>query len=82
MSRSIGESASSRALHVDTAGAHRRRCVRLIAQALPSLDDNLYITSLMTPVSGIGAIRGLDRCAKESGIDNKPGDFEYVKIHE
>ncbi len=48
---------------------------------LPSLDDNLYITSLMQPVQEIGKYAGWIAPPK-TGVDNKPGDFEYVKIEE
>ncbi|MCW3476648.1 benzoyl-CoA 2,3-epoxidase subunit BoxB [Limobrevibacterium gyesilva] len=48
---------------------------------LPSADDNLYITSLMQPVHETGAYAGWI-AAPKVGIDNKPGNFEYVKIHE
>jgi len=46
---------------------------------LPSTDDNLYITSLMNPVSGQGEYAGWIASPKV-GIDNKPGEFEYVKL--
>ncbi len=48
---------------------------------LPSLEDNIYITSLMQPVSTPGAFAGWIAPPK-AGVDNKPGDFEYVKIEE
>ena len=48
---------------------------------LPSLDDNLYVTSLMQPVDQAGAHAGWIAPPKV-GIDNKPGDFEYVKLWE
>jgi benzoyl-CoA 2,3-dioxygenase component B len=47
---------------------------------LPSTEDNLYITSLMTPVQENGAYAGWISAPKV-GIDNKPGNFEYVKVH-
>jgi len=46
---------------------------------LPSTDDNLYITSLMHAVSGQGEYAGWIASPKV-GIDNKPGEFEYVKL--
>jgi benzoyl-CoA 2,3-dioxygenase component B len=49
--------------------------------ALPSVDDNLYITSLMKPVSATGEYAPWI-AAPKVGIDNKPGNFEYVKIYE
>ncbi len=48
---------------------------------LPSLDDNLYVTGLMQPVHEIGKYAGWIAPPK-TGIDNKPGSFEYVKIEE
>jgi benzoyl-CoA 2,3-dioxygenase component B len=47
---------------------------------LPSRDDDLFITSLMQPVDLAGAFAGWIAQPKV-GIDNKPGDFEYVKLH-
>jgi benzoyl-CoA 2,3-dioxygenase component B len=52
-----------------------------VTSALPSTEDNLYITSLMRPVSASGEYAGWI-AAPKVGIDNKPGNFEYVKIHE
>ena len=46
---------------------------------LPSPADGDFITSLMTPVSEPGEFAGWI-AAPKVGIDNKPGDFEYVKI--
>jgi benzoyl-CoA 2,3-dioxygenase component B len=78
--RRIGEFAS---LHTDPEG-------RLLTDAewqarqgefLPSADDNLYLESLMKPVQAAGAYAGWI-AAPKVGIDSKPGDFEYVKIHE
>jgi benzoyl-CoA 2,3-dioxygenase component B len=46
---------------------------------LPSTDDGDFIASLMTPVTGTGNFAGWISPPKV-GIDNKPGDFEYVKI--
>ena len=48
---------------------------------LPSSDDKLYITSLMKPVSAIGEYASWIAPPKV-GIDNKPGNFEYVKLWE
>jgi benzoyl-CoA 2,3-dioxygenase component B len=48
---------------------------------LPSTDDDLFITSLMRPVDAAGAYAGWIAPPKV-GIDNKPGHFEYVKLHE
>src|ERR1700680_3463267 len=46
---------------------------------LPSSDDGDFIGSLMTPVTEIGRFATWISPPKV-GIDNKPGDFEYVKI--
>ena len=46
---------------------------------LPSSDDGDFIASLMKPVTEIGAFAPWISPPKV-GIDNKPGDFEYVKI--
>ena len=46
---------------------------------LPSIADGDFIGSLMTPVSEPGEFAGWIAPPKV-GIDNKPGDFEYVKI--
>jgi benzoyl-CoA 2,3-epoxidase subunit B len=46
---------------------------------LPSSDDGDFISSLMTPVSEPGKFANWIAPPK-MGIDNKPGDFEYVKI--
>ena len=48
---------------------------------LPSVADGDFIGSLMTPVSEPGEFAGWIAPPKV-GIDNKPGDFEYVKISE
>src|ERR1700687_5877003 len=45
---------------------------------LPSSDDGDFIASLMTPVTEIGEFATWISPPKV-GIDNKPGDFEYVK---
>src|SRR5450631_4834910 len=46
---------------------------------LPSTDDGDFIASLMTPVTEAGEFAPWISPPKV-GIDNKPGDFEYVKI--
>ena len=46
---------------------------------LPSGDDGAYIASLMKPVTETGEYASWIAPPKV-GIDNKPGDFEYVKI--
>ena len=47
---------------------------------LPSKADGDFIQSLMTPVYEPGQYAGWIAPPKV-GIDNKPGDFEYVKLH-
>ncbi len=47
---------------------------------LPSHADGDFIQSLMRPVSEPGQYAGWIAPPKV-GIDNKPGDFEYVKLH-
>jgi benzoyl-CoA 2,3-epoxidase subunit B len=46
---------------------------------LPSDGDRIYIESLMQPVTEPGKFAGWIAPPKV-GIDNKPGEFEYVKI--
>ncbi|MEA2951982.1 MAG: benzoyl-CoA 2,3-epoxidase subunit [Alphaproteobacteria bacterium] len=48
---------------------------------LPDSDDRAYIESLMKPEYAAGKYAGWI-AAPKVGVDNKPGDFEYVKIHE
>ena len=47
---------------------------------LPSKADGDFIQSLMTPVTEPGQYASWIAPPKV-GIDNKPGDFEYVKLH-
>ena len=47
---------------------------------LPSKEDGDYIQSLMKPVTEPGEYASWIAPPKV-GIDNKPGDFEYVKLH-
>jgi len=48
-------------------------------QWLPSKDDGAFIQSLMKPVTEPGKFASWI-APPRVGIDNKPGDFEYVKI--
>lgn len=48
---------------------------------LPTVEDGDFIASLMSPVREPGQFAGWI-AAPRVGIDNKPGDFEYVKIHD
>ena len=47
---------------------------------LPSPEDGAFIESLMVPVTEPGKYAGWIAPPKV-GIDNQPGDFEYVKLH-
>ncbi len=47
---------------------------------LPTTDDAAFITSLMVPCYEPGEFASWIAPPKV-GIDNKPGDFEYVKLH-
>ena len=47
---------------------------------LPSKDDGDFIQSLMKPGRRARQVRRAGSRRPRVGIDNKPGDFEYVKI--
>jgi len=49
-------------------------------QWLPCKEDGDYIASLMRPCWEPGNFASWIASPKV-GIDNKPGDFEYVKVH-
>jgi len=51
-----------------------------IGDWLPSSDDGDFIQSLMVPVTEAGKYASWIAPPKV-GIDNKPGDFEYVQLH-
>jgi benzoyl-CoA 2,3-dioxygenase component B len=76
--RAIGEfrdiHATPDGVLIDDATWNRRR-----SEWLPSVDDGDFIASLMTPVTQAGEFAPWISPPKV-GIDNKPGDFEYVKI--
>jgi benzoyl-CoA 2,3-epoxidase subunit B len=76
--RQIGEFRDIRAtpdgVLIDDATWSRRK-----GEWLPSVDDGDFIASLMTPVTEAGTYAPWISPPKV-GIDNKPGDFEYVKI--
>ncbi len=76
--RQIGEfrdiQASANGELLDEATWQKRR-----DEWLPSKDDGDFIASLMQPVAEAGKFAGWISPPK-LGIDNKPGDFEYVKI--
>ena len=76
--RQIGEFKDMRATpqgeRIDDAAWDKRK-----GEWLPSRDDGDFIASLMKPVSEPGKFAGWI-APPRVGIDNKPGDFEYVKI--
>jgi len=76
--RHIGEFAS---INTDTAGniLSDAEWAAQKGQMLPDDDDAAYITSLMVPVTEPGQFAGWI-AAPKVGIDNKPGDFEYVQV--
>jgi benzoyl-CoA 2,3-dioxygenase component B len=78
--RRIGEFA---AIHADTEGLvlSGSEWARVREITLPSAQDNAFITSLMRPVTERGAFASWIAPPRH-GIDNKPGDFEYVRIEE
>jgi benzoyl-CoA 2,3-dioxygenase component B len=76
--RRIGEFA---AVHADTEG-NLLAADAWAARAdimLPTAEDYRFVDSLMKPVQERGAYAGWI-APPRIGIDNKPGDFEYVKI--
>ena len=76
--RAIGEFKDVRAtpdgVVIDDATWNRRK-----HEWLPSTADGDFIASLMTPETAPGRFASWISPPKV-GIDNKPGDFEYVKI--
>jgi len=77
--RHIGEFA---AIHADPDGnmLSEAEWQRRRDEFLPSADDNAFVASLMQPVYDPGKFAGWI-APPRSGIDGKPGDFEYVKLH-
>src|SRR5262249_50053476 len=59
---------------IDDASWDRRR-----SEWLPSAEDGAFIASLMKPETALGQFANWISAPKV-GIDNKPGDFEYVRI--
>jgi benzoyl-CoA 2,3-dioxygenase component B len=51
-----------------------------VKEWLPNKADGDFIQSLMTPCYEVGRYASWIASPKV-GIDNKPGDFEYVKLH-
>ena len=76
--RRIGEFA---AIHADTAGnlLTEAEWEARKAAMLPSAADSVFIASLMTPVRTPGQYASWI-APPRYGVDNRPGDFEYVKI--
>jgi benzoyl-CoA 2,3-dioxygenase component B len=76
--RQIGEfkdvHATPEGLLIDDATWTRRK-----GEWIPSVADGEFIASLMQPVTEPGQFASWISAPKV-GIDNKPGDFEYVKI--
>ncbi len=48
---------------------------------LPSADDGAFVQSLMRPERVPGAFAGWIAPPK-TGVDGKPGDFEYVRLRD
>ena len=79
--RHIGEFAK---VHADVDGRVRRTSGmgrRSRRRTLPNGGDAEFITGLMQPEARPGHFAGWIAPPK-AGIDNKPGEFEYVPIHE
>jgi len=76
--RQIGE---FKGLHVDPTGRilDAAQWAQAASDFLPSESDKDYVESLMQPVAASGAFAKWIAPPKV-GIDNKGGDFEYVKI--
>jgi benzoyl-CoA 2,3-epoxidase subunit B len=76
--RRIGEFA---AIEADPAGTllSAEEWVRRRAEFLPSAEDDRFVAGLMRPVAEPGKFASWI-APPRTGIDNKPGDFEYVKL--
>ena len=76
--RRVGEFA---AVHADTEGQllSEPDWAQAKETMLPAAGDNAFIASLMRPVTERGAFASWIAPPRH-GIDNRPGDFEYVKI--
>ncbi|HEX5454774.1 MAG TPA: benzoyl-CoA 2,3-epoxidase subunit BoxB, partial [Stellaceae bacterium] len=77
--RRIGEFA---AVHADPEGniLGENEWQRRRDQWLPSADDDAFVASLMRPCYEPGRFASYI-APPRAGIDGKPGDFEYVKLH-
>ncbi len=76
--RGIGEFAACRA-DIDGSILTADQWAKRSSEVLPSTEDNLFIASLMQPVRDAGRYAGWI-APPRIGIDNMPGDFEYVRI--
>jgi benzoyl-CoA 2,3-epoxidase subunit B len=78
--RRIGEFA---AIHADTGGnlLTEQQWQARKETMLPAADDNRFVEGLMQPVHTPGAFASWI-APPRIGIDNMPGDFEYVKIED
>jgi benzoyl-CoA 2,3-epoxidase subunit B len=78
--RRIGEFA---AIHADTEGnlLTEQQWQARKETMLPAADDNRFVEGLMQPVHTPGAFASWI-APPRIGIDNMPGDFEYVKIED
>ncbi|MBV9585773.1 MAG: benzoyl-CoA 2,3-epoxidase subunit BoxB, partial [Alphaproteobacteria bacterium] len=76
--RRIGEFA---AIHADPDGnlLSEEEWQRRRDEFLPTASDNLFVESLMRPVTEPGGFASWI-AAPRSGIDGLPGNFEYVKL--
>jgi benzoyl-CoA 2,3-dioxygenase component B len=76
--RRIGEFA---AIEADPEGTllSAAEWARRRGEFLPSADDDAFVASLMRPAREPGAFASWI-APPRTGIDNKPGDFEYVKL--
>jgi benzoyl-CoA 2,3-dioxygenase component B len=76
--RHIGEFAT---VHADPDGnlLSAEEWARRRDEFLPSAADNEFVASLMRPVTKPGEFAAWI-APPRTGIDNKPGDFEYVRL--
>ena len=78
--RHIGEFAKAHA-DVDGRLVDDAEWAEIARDKLPNDADAAFITSLMKPEARPGQFAGWI-AAPKVGVDNKPGEFEYVQIHE
>src|SRR5262249_38367016 len=77
--RHIGEFASS-SCAPDGSVLSSEECTRRRGEWLPNEDDGAFVESLMKPCYEKGKFASWIAPPKV-GIDNKPGDFEYVRLN-